>query len=125
VELRPGKDPRVVTGGETVEAKLAHPREHQVEPHERVAAHARVGRASREVVAVERLDHALAELPLQVPAVIRNVEEARHAPSVLDRGERTAPAVTRRLVRVVARPLLQGHPDDVVPLRLEERRRDR
>jgi hypothetical protein len=76
---------RVVPRREPVEAKLEHSRQHEVEAHEGVAAHARIWRPALEVVAVERLDHSLAEFLLQVPAVIRNVEEAGHPPSVLHR----------------------------------------
>ena len=79
-------DARVVPGREPVESKLDHPREHQVETHQRVAAHARVGGTAFQVRPVKGLDHPLAELLLQVPAVIRNVEERGHAAGILDRG---------------------------------------
>src|SRR6266851_339135 len=75
VELAAAQDARVVAGGEPVEAQLENPREHQVEPYEGVAAHAWVGRAAFEIGAVEGLDHALTELLLQAPTVIRNVEQ--------------------------------------------------
>src|SRR5207244_5395798 len=119
VQLRPIgpiEDARVMTGGELLEAQLDDAREHQVEPHERVAADAGVRRPAFEVVAVKWLDDALAELRLQVPAVIRNVEKARDPASVLDRVERAAPAVARRLLAVIAGPLLQGDADDLVTL---------
>ena len=68
--VRTLKDPRVVAGGQGVEAQAEHPVEHQVEAHEGVAAQAGVGSLAGQVGAVERLDHSLAELGLQVPAVV-------------------------------------------------------
>src|SRR5205085_7789283 len=124
VQLRPIRavdDPRVVPGREAVEPEVEDPPEHEVEAHERVAANAWVRRASLEVVAVERLDHALAELPLEVPAVIGNVEQRSHAPRILHGGQRAAPSVPRALLKVLARPLLQSDADDVMTLRLQER----
>ena len=117
-------DPCVVTGREAVEAKLEHAAEHEVEAHECVAAHARIRRPALEVVAVKRFDDPLAELLLQVPAVIRNAEQRRDATRVLDSVERAAPAVLRGLLHVIARPLLQSHPDHVVALRLQKRGRN-
>ena len=118
VQLAAVEDARVVAGCKAVEAQRQHPRQHQVEADEGVAAHAGVGRPAFEVGAVERLDHPLAELFLQVPAVIRNVEQARDPSGVLHGRQRAAPAVPRRLRGVVARPLLQRHADDVVAPRL-------
>src|SRR6266516_1452220 len=78
VQLRPTRavdDPRVVPRREAVEAEVQYPPEHEVEADERVAANAWVRRAALEVLAMERLDHAFAELALEVPAVIRNAEQ--------------------------------------------------
>ena len=72
-------DPRVMSGGEPVKPELEHPPKHQVETDEGVAPQARIRRPTRQVRLVERLDHTLAELQLQVPAVIRNVEDGRYA----------------------------------------------
>ncbi len=124
VQLTAVEDPGVVAGREAVEAELEDARQHEVEAHEGVAPHARIGRAAREIRLVERLDHALAELLLQVPAVIRNVEQRCDAARVLDGVQRAAAAVARRLLGVVARPLLERHADDVVALRLQQRGRD-
>jgi hypothetical protein len=118
-------DARVVAGREPVEPELQHAREHQVEPDERVAANTRIRRPSLEVVAVKRLDDALAELSLEVPAVVRNAEQARHAPRILNRRQRAAPAVLRSFFSVAARPLLKRDADDIVALRLQQRGRNR
>src|SRR5690349_1878611 len=72
---RTGHHARVVTGRERVEPELEHATEHQVEAHEGVAANAGVWCSAFDVVAVERLDHALGELSLEVPAVIRNAQQ--------------------------------------------------
>src|SRR5207245_5697013 len=122
--LRSLHDAGVVPGGQPVEAELDHARQHQVEAHEGVASHAGVRSATLEVIAVEGLDDSLAEFLLEVPAVIRNAYEARHATRVLDGVERAASAVARGLDRVIAWPLLQGDADDVVPLALEQRGSD-
>src|SRR6202171_1169599 len=125
MQLTAVDDSRVVASRQPVETQVEHPAEHEVEPYECVAAHAGVGRAALEVVAVKRLDDPLAELLLEVPAVIRNVEQGRDAARVLDGVERTAPAVLCRLLGITARPLLQRHGDHLVALRLEQRGRDR
>src|SRR5260370_33118554 len=69
---------------------------------------------------MEWLDHALAELRLQIPAVIRNAENGRHPACVFDRRQRTAPAVLRRLLGFTSRPLLERDADDIVALRLQQ-----
>ncbi len=74
---------------------------------------------------MKRFDDPLPELLLQVPAVIGNAEQRRDAARILDCVERAAAPVLRRFLHVVARPLLQGDADNVVPLRLQERGRDR
>src|SRR6266704_495035 len=116
---------RVVTGGELVETELDDSREHEVEAHERIAADARVRGPALEVVAMKRLDDALAELRLQVPAVVRNIQQVRDSARILDRRERAAPAVSGGFFAVVAGRLLQGDPDDLVPLSLEQSRGNR
>ena len=121
----PVKDPRVVPRGEPVETQVDHPPEHQVEAHERVASDAWIGSTTREVRAVERLDHTLAELLLQVPAVIRNAEDGSDAARVLHRRERAAAPVACGFLPVVARPLLQRHADHVMALRLQQGGGDR
>ena len=68
---------------------------------------------------MERLDDSLAELLLQVPAVIRNVQHGGDSARVFDRGQRAAATVTRGFVEIVARPLLQRHADHVMALRLQ------
>src|SRR3989442_8205424 len=118
-------DPRVVAGGQPVESELEHAREHEVEAHERIASHAGIRGAALEVGAVERLDDPFPELALQVPAVIRNVEDRGDTARVLHRRQRTASAVARGLIGVIARPLLQGHAHHVMALRLEQRCGDR
>jgi hypothetical protein len=87
VQLRaPGAfdDSRVVPRRQLVEAQGENAAEHEVEADECVAANARIRRPALQVVAMKGLDHALAEFLLQVPAVIRNVEQRSHAPRVLD-----------------------------------------
>src|SRR5260370_40221895 len=96
VQLRPVlavHDAGVVTGGELLEAELQDAGEHEVEADERVAAHARVRGPAFEVVPMERLDDPLAELRLEVPAVIRNVEDGCDPPCVFDRRQRAAAAM--------------------------------
>src|SRR3989442_8419725 len=117
--------PRVVACRKPVESKLEHAGGHEVEAHERVAAHAWIWRAALEVGAVEGLNHPFPKLALQGPAVIRNVEDRGNAPRVFHGVEGAAPAAARRLVGVVARPLLQGHAHHVMALRLEPRCGDR
>ena len=113
-------DPRVMSGGEPVKPELEHPPKHQVETDEGVAPQARIRRPTRQVRLVERLDHTLAELQLQVPAVIRNVEDGRDAPRIFYSRQGAASAVARRFFGVAARPLLQRHADDVMTLRLQQ-----
>src|SRR5207253_10211054 len=84
-----------------------------------------VGGTALEVSAVERLDDSFAKLALQVPAVIRNVEQRGHASRVFYGVEGAAPAVACGLVGVIARPLLQRHADHVMALRLQQRGGDR
>src|SRR5438552_12352503 len=117
--------PRVVAGGQPVESELDHAREHEVEAHERIASHAGIRGAAIEVGAVERLDDPFPELAFQVPAVIRNVEQRCHASRVFYGVEGAASAVARGLIGVIARPLLQGHADHVMALRLQQRGGDR
>ncbi len=66
------------------------------------------------------LDHALAELAFQVPAVIGHAEDRRHAPRVFDRRQRAATSMLRRLLGFTSRPLLERDPDDLVALRLQQ-----
>src|SRR5712692_2599373 len=115
-----GDDAGVVPRGELLEAQVEYAREHQVEAHEGVAPNAGVGRPALEVVAMKWLDHALAELGFQVPAVIGNAEDGCHAPGVFDRRQRTAAAVLGRLLGFASRPLLKRDPDDAVALRLQQ-----
>ena len=74
---------------------------------------------------MERLDHTLAKLLLQVPAVIRNVQHGGDPTRVLDCGQRAAATVAGGFVGIVTRPLLQRHTDDLVALRLQQRGGDR
>ena len=123
--IRAIDDPRVVPGREAVESEVQDPPEHEVEANECIAADARVRRAALEVVAMERLDHALAELALEVPAVIRNVEQRGHASRILHRRKRAASSVPRAFLLVFARPLLKRDADDVMTLGLKKRGGDR
>src|SRR5205807_444465 len=103
----PRHDARVVSGREAVEPELHHATQHQVEPHEGVAADAWIRRPALEISAVKRLDDALTELTLQVPAVIRNADQRSDAASVLDSRQRAAAPVSGALLHVVTRPLLE------------------
>src|SRR3989449_6602157 len=96
-------DPRVVAGGQPVESEVEHAREHEVEAHERIASHAGIRGAALEVGAMERLDDPFPELPLQVPAVIRNVEQRCHASRVFYGVEGAAPAMAGGLIGVIPR----------------------
>jgi hypothetical protein len=62
---------------------------------------------------MERLDHAAAELLLQVPDVVGDVEHGRDPAGIFDCRERAAASVPGALPRT-PRPLLQGDPDDIV-----------
>src|SRR6266704_1572350 len=79
---------------------------------ERIAAHARNGRAAAGVLAHEVRNHVATEPVLQVQHVVRDAEPVGHVPRVADRVERAAGPVGHR---VAVAEQLHGGADDVVP----------
>ncbi len=116
------RDARVVAGREVGRAEPVGERQHRVEPHVAVAAHARVRREAGGVVGEERRHHALRERGAQVE------REVRHAHTVRDRARE--PDGVRRAARrlgVVGRiaPQLERDGDGLASGLLHKQRGDR
>jgi hypothetical protein len=83
-----------------------------------VALDAGVGRAPREVLTHEVLDHVLPERLLEIEDVVGESHARRDAAAVVDRLERAAAARRRGSLRVA--PELHRDADDGVPALLEQ-----
>ena len=114
-------DARVVAGGELLRAEPVREREHRVEPHVPVAAHARVRGQPGGVVGEERRDDAGRERRPQVEREVRQPHPVRHRAREPD-GMRGA-ARGLRVVGLVA-PELERHRDGLAARAGDEQRRD-
>ena len=112
---------RVVPGGQRRRAHAVGQREHVVQAHGAVAAHARVRRLARGVRGQERVDDAGAEAVPQVEREVRQAEPVRERPRFAHGRRRAA-----RALGVVLRvgPQLDRHRDHVVARLGAEQRHD-
>src|SRR5437870_5608296 len=113
----------VVPGSEIVRAEILRLAEQLVELDAAVAFDAGVWGAAARVFAHESIDHLLGEVVAEVQHVMRNSDSRGGAARVLDRAERAAAAVLA--VLGVLLPYLKRDSDHVVPLPLEQSRRNR
>src|SRR5690606_10465992 len=112
-----GLDAGVVAGGE-LGAQRTGPAQQEVELHVAVAGHAGDRRAPLQVVAHEGLDHLLLEELLHAGDVEGDVQGLGDPARIVD-VVRAAAAPALGLALVGPDP--EGHPDDLMPLLLQER----
>ena len=117
--IRRAPDAGVVSGGDGVEAELLGPTQQAIELEVPVALDARIGRHAVGVGAHVRGDDVTVEVLAEVEHEMVDVELLRHPAGVVDIADAAAPGVA------LAAPELHRHADDIVPLLLQQRARDR
>jgi len=117
----------VVAGGDGVAPELVGAAQQRVPLDVRVAEHARVGRASGEVLRRERVLDVRAERVAQVEHEVREAEAQRHGAGVVHVVERAAAHLLARLGAggLVVGPRLHRDADDLVPFLVQQHRRHR
>src|SRR5437899_2820133 len=113
---------RVMAGGHVRAVERVRVVQEVAELGERVAAHARDGRAAARVLGDEVGDHVAAEAIFEIQDVVRDPELVRHEPGVGDRIEGAARTVGDG---VAVAEQLHGGADHVVPFLHQDRRSDR
>ena len=108
-----------MAGRQNVGAEIARGIEEVGELDVLVAGDAGHGRLAGRIALGEGIDHLLAELALVIEHIMRNAEARRDLAGVVDVLACAARAGAMRRLAVVVK--LQGHADDVIALRLQER----
>ena len=117
-------DARIVARRDVVRAELHRPLKQAAEFHKAVASDARIRRASFAVFGKEIIDDCLTKEFLEIHDVMRDADDLRDAPRIVDGRQRAAAAVICCEVAALVREP-HRHADDVIAAFLEERRRQR